>query len=111
MNIMPVNKNEMPYSADIRIQGTTYTFTFNYNAEGDFFTVDLTRNGEILVLGEKVVYGSPLFASYLDERFPLSPVIPVDLSAQSERVGWQELNESVFLFTLSAVELEATADE
>ena len=97
MDYIRVEKNAIPYHADIRIEGTTYTFTFNYNSEGDFFTVDLERSGQVLARGEKVVYGSPLFLSYLTEDFPVRPIIPVDFSGTEERVGWRELGENVFL--------------
>lgn len=108
---LPVEKEAIPYSVDIRVAGMTYTFTFNYNAEGDFFTVDLVQNEEILVLGEKIVYGRALFTSYLDERFPPAAIIPVDLSMQADQVGWNELGESVFLYVITADEMEAVLDE
>src|SRR5690554_4798210 len=95
---LPIEKEAIPYSADIRIAGITYTFTFQYNSEGDFFTVDLARNADILALGEKIIYGKALFSSYLDARFPILPIIPLDMSMQAERVGWQELGTSVQLY-------------
>ena len=98
MDYIRVEKNAIPYHADIRIEGTTYTFTFNYNSEGDFFTVDLEQNGEILARGEKVVYGSPLFLSVVDGRFPKRPIVPFDPAGEKDRVGWKELGEDVFLF-------------
>jgi len=97
MEYIRVDKDSIPYSVDIRIAGTTYTFTFNYNSEGDFFTVDLAKNGDVLAIGEKVVYGSPLFLSYLTEQFPMRPIIPIDFSQSKDRVGWRELGEDVFL--------------
>jgi len=114
MKIIHVEKKVIPYSADIRVAGTTYTFTFNYNAEGDFFTVDLARSDrgdEVLALGEKITLGRALFVSYVDERFPLLPIIPIDLSMQVEKVGWKELGESVFLYVVSDKETEAVVNE
>ena len=98
MEYIPIMKESIPYSTDIRITGTTYTFTFNYNSEGDFFTVDLSRNGDVLVEGEKIVYGNPLFLTYFDEKFPQRPIIPLDRSLSKDKVGWRELGEDVFLF-------------
>ena len=98
MNILLVSKQDVPYSVDIRIAGTTFTFTFNYNSQGDFFTVGLERNGDVLVYGEKIVYGKPLFMSSFDERFPQRPVIPLDRAMSKEYVGWRELENDVFLF-------------
>jgi len=96
--ILPIDKNSIPYSANYRIKGETFTFTYNYNIEGDFFTVDLEQNGTILAQGEKIVYGRPLFMAYLTEDFPLRPIIPLDFSGKSERVGWDGLQEDVFLY-------------
>jgi len=100
MKHIPVFKESLPYHADFRIAGTTYTFTFNYNSEGDFFTIDLERNGDVLVQGEKIVYGRALFLSVLDERFPDYPIVPIDFSMQVDRVGWRELGNDVYLVVL-----------
>ena len=102
MQYMPVYKKIIPYKADFRLEGTTFTFSFFYNSSGDYFTVDLEQNGEVLAVGEKVVYGSPLFITYLDDRFPLRAIVPFDLSEECERVGWRELEEDVFLYVLEA---------
>lgn len=111
MQTINVDKNAIPYSADIRIGVRTYTFTFHYNSEGDFFTVDLVQGEENLVVGEKIVYGKALFTSYLDERFPFAAIIPIDLSMQAEKIGWQELGKSVFLYVITAEEMEAVLNE
>ncbi len=111
MQLLPVFKDDTPYSADYRIGGATYNFTFNYNSEGDFFTVGLARGDETLVLGEKIIFGRMLFASYFDERFPLAAIVPIDLSGQVDRVGWEELGNSVFLVVVTEEELGELADE
>jgi len=106
MRYMPVFKDSIPYSADFRIKDTSYTFTFNYNAEGDFFTVDLKKGDEVLVVGEKITYGKALFSSFLDERFPVWPIIPFDMADNVTRAGWRELENDVFLFVIDPEELE-----
>jgi len=98
MDYISVDKKSIPYSVDIRIKEVTYTFTFNYNSLGDFFTVDLKRGGDVLARGEKIVYGSPMFMASFDERYPQRPIIPLDRSLSKDRVGWRELGEDVFLF-------------
>lgn len=100
LGILHINKNDIPYSTDIRVAGETFIFTFNYNAEGDFFTVDLTKNGEVLALGEKIVYGRALFISYADERFPKAAIVPIDLALNRDWVGWAELENDVFLYVV-----------
>ncbi len=98
MEYLPVAKQDIPYSVNINVEGTTFEFTFNYNAVGDFFTVDLARGGEQLVNGEKVVYGRPLFMTYFTEEFPLKMILPLDGAMEESRVGWQELQETAYLY-------------
>ena len=101
---LPIIKRAIPYSVEIQIEGVTFEFTFNYNAYGDFFTVDLARGGEQLVNGEKVVYGRPLFMTYFTERFPLKMILPMDGSLEETRAGWEELQETVYLYMPGVVE-------
>lgn len=100
MKILRVAKQAIPYSVDVRIAGETFKFTFDYNVEGDFFTVDLMRDDEVICLGEKIVYGKALFTSFLDHYFPLSPIVPIDRALKDTRVGWNELENTVFLYVL-----------
>lgn len=109
MNYIPISKNLIPYSFDIKLGGETFTLAINYNATTDFFTVDLTKGDEILAVGEKIVYGRPLFSSYVDERFPNVAIIPYDLSEQETAVGWRQLQESVFLFIITQEDWEEVA--
>ena len=99
-NYIPIEKEMIPYSFDMRIAGETFTFTVNYNLEYDFFTVDLSRGEEVLAYGEVLTYGRALFSGYADERFPKLPIIPVDLSMQENRVGWENLERTVYLFII-----------
>jgi len=111
MQYIQVDKEAIPYSADMRLGGITYTLTFNYNAEGDFFTVDLARSDEVLALGEKLVYGKALFQAYADSRFPLPALIPLDASGQAERVGWSEIGESVLLYAVEPGDLGMVSND
>ena len=51
-----INRDAIPYRADIRLEGITYTLEFHYNHLHDYFTVDLWRQGVALAKGEKIVY-------------------------------------------------------
>ena len=106
MRFIPVFKNDIPYSANMRIKDTTYTLTFNYNSQGDFFTVDLAKDEDVLAVGEKVIYGRAMFSSFLDARFPAWPIIPFDMADSVDRVGWRELGSDVFLFVIDPEELQ-----
>jgi hypothetical protein len=70
----------------------------NYNPGFDFFTIDLFRDSEPLVYGEKIVYGVPLFHDIADRRFPAVTITPLDESGKDTEVTWKTLNETVFLF-------------
>lgn len=101
MDYIKIEKDLIPYRFDIAIEGKTYTFEIHYNTENDYFTVDLYRNGHLVVAGSKIVYGRPLFAAnkYLD--VPQVPIIPLDLSGQTDRVTWENFNKTVFLWLVN----------
>lgn len=89
-----IDKDAIPYRFDMRLGGVTWTFEIRYNTEYDFFTADLYRAGVSIVVGEKLVYGQPLFLDEIDGV----RIVPRDLSGNSDRVGWNELGTSVFLY-------------
>ncbi len=104
MIFIPIKKDHVPYSAQYRIAGKTFTFNFRYNSYGDYFTIDLSSDAGVLVNGEKVVYGKALFSSYrADDRLPQQAIIPVDLSMNADRAGWED---DFYLFMPSADDLE-----
>ncbi|MBH5316701.1 hypothetical protein I6N90_02615 [Paenibacillus sp. GSMTC-2017] len=98
MRYIAIEKNLVPYRFDMGIDNELFTFEIHYNSEFDFFTVDLERNGETLVVGEKMVYGVQLFGDVLDNRFPKTAIIPYDESGNAQEVTWNTLSDSVFLF-------------
>jgi hypothetical protein len=102
MEYVEIEKDLIPYEFDIVIGGKTYTFLLNYNAEYGFFTVDLHRNGNLIVAGEKIVYGRPLFFSCRHLEIPTIPILPYDMSGNEAQVTWDNLNETVFLWLVSA---------
>lgn len=105
IRIIHVNKQAIPYTADIRLAGETFTFTFNYNAEGDFFSIDLAKDDEVLCRGEKITYSRALFQAVATEAFPKTVIVPLDRAGESKRVGWQDLGENVFLYVMNPEEL------
>ncbi|MCJ8015222.1 hypothetical protein MUG84_26495 [Paenibacillus sp. KQZ6P-2] len=101
-----IEKDLVPYRFDISLDDEMFTFEVHYNEDYDFFTVNLEKNGEVLAVGEKMIYGMPLFYDVQDNRFPKVPIVPYDESEQQSEVNWQTLNESVFLFVIEGDESE-----
>lgn len=101
MEYIEIEKDLIPYRFDIAIESKTYTFEVQYNAENDYFTVDLYRNGQLVIAGVKIVYGRPLFVAHRYLDVPLAQIVPLDLSGQTDRVTWDNLNETVFLWLVS----------
>lgn len=95
---IPIEKELIPYRFDIILNNKTFTFVVNYNAEHDFFTIDLYRNEELIVAGEKIVYGKVLFGYQRYTDIPEVYIIPYDLARNETRVTWDNFNETVFLW-------------
>ena len=104
MKTIAINKDMIPYTIRVRLAGETFDLGFSYNPQEDFFTVDLSRGGEALAHGEKIVYGRALFAAYADPRFPKAAIIPWDMGAEADRVGWGDLCSTVALVVAEAEE-------
>lgn len=98
IDYIEIKKELIPYSFDITLLGETYTFEINYNSLNDFFVINLLKNDEIIVLGEKLVYAKPLFLSSRHKDIPKIDILPYDLSENTERITFENLNESVFLY-------------
>jgi hypothetical protein len=108
MNYVDIEKELIPYRFDVPLADEMFTFEIHYNADHDFFSVDLERNGAVLAVGIKIVYGVPLFGDIQDNRYPAFPILPLDLAGESTAVNWQTLSSSVFLYIIDE---EAVADE
>jgi len=94
---IPIQKNQVPYRFEILLGAEPFEIEVRYNADFDFFTLDLYKDGEALVYGEKLVYGVPLFVDVFDQRFPVLQLVPRDDAGLEERVGYSNLGETVFL--------------
>lgn len=74
---------------------------FRYNEVGGFFTVDLSiaSTGEVLVYGDIVRYGRPLFNSVEDERFPVPVIMPLCLTGDDiSEVTFENFGKEVRLY-------------
>lgn len=95
---VPIDAGAVPYRFDIELEAELFTFEVHYNTTGDYFTVNLERDGEVLVNGKKLTYGSPLFGSLADARLPKVDLVPQDVAGIETRVGMSNLGRTVFLF-------------
>ncbi|GAK01514.1 hypothetical protein [Geomicrobium sp. JCM 19055] len=59
--ILPIDVERVPYRFNVELAEELFDFEVHYNGAGDYFTVDLRKNGEDVVIGEKITYGVPLF--------------------------------------------------
>ncbi|MDR4997897.1 phage baseplate plug family protein [Brevibacillus parabrevis] len=98
MEYIEIEKEQIPYRFEIDLSGVVFTLEANYNSEYDFFTVDVERDGEVLITGNKLVYGVPLFSYSSDERLPQVEIVPYDEAGITQEVTWSTLGETVFLY-------------
>lgn len=94
---VPIQKDQTPYRFEILLGAEPFEIEVRYNADFDFFTIDLSKDGEALVYGEKLVYGVPLFVDVFDQQFPVLQLVPKDDAGLETRVGYSTLGETVFL--------------
>lgn len=99
MEYIEIDKNLIPYSFDIELPGGEFTFDVRWNENGDFFTIDLYKDEQLVKAGEKLVYGMEVFkTSYDPLHYPACTIVPLDLSNQVDVVNWETLNNKVFLY-------------
>lgn len=94
-----IDKSKIPYQFQIMLGGVRYSMEWQYNSASEQFTCTLSdAGGSVLVYGEPLVYGSPMFAS-LSRGTELPPIdlVPLDESGESDTVTWENLGETVFL--------------
>ncbi|MED4455899.1 phage baseplate plug protein [Metabacillus fastidiosus] len=94
-----IDKEEVPVIFDIDLANESFTMGINYNQTFDFFTVDLwDTKGKVIVLGEKMVLGIPLFEDIIDERIPGPQLVALDESGKETRISYENFGKTVFLY-------------
>lgn len=97
MEYIEIDKDAIPYKFELTLIDETYTFYINHNYLHNFLTVDLYRNDEVIVLGEKIVYGEPLLNRLKYRDIPNIKIIPLDPTGVEDTVTFENINEEVFL--------------
>jgi hypothetical protein len=93
------DKTEVPVVFDIDLEEDTFTMGINYNQTNDFFSVDLwDGEGNVIVLGEKMILNIPLFEDLIDERLPGPQLVPMDEAGNEKRITYENFGVTVFLF-------------
>ncbi len=95
-----IDVSKVPYSFTIKLSDKTFSFTVKYNETGGFFTIDLLDiNGEVLVFGEVIRYGRPLFNVVENEQFPIPVIIPLCITGEDiSEVTKENLGKEVRLY-------------
>lgn len=108
MEYLRVDKGLIPYSTNIVLDGTLYKIMFYYNLEHDFFTLDLYVGSELIVAGEKITLGAPLFATVMHRNVPQNILlVPLDLSEVETEVNYENFMETVFIYIFSRDDIDA----
>lgn len=98
MQTIDIDKEAIPYQFDMELAGELFTMELRYNERFDYFTIDLLRDDEPIVIGEKIVYGRPLFSTLSDSRLPKDVIFPMDESGRAvEKITWDNFGETVVL--------------
>ena len=102
MRYIDIEKEKIPYRFEVVLGGETFQFEVFYNVVGDFFTVNLYKNHELVVLGEKIVYGVDLFDNLKHLPIPKVTIRPFDTTGKADKITYENLNEDVFLYVLDS---------
>lgn len=103
MEIVPIDKANIPEYFSIVLGVETYILSLAYNEVADYFTVSVLQPNELgenteLVMGEKLVLNKPLWSDFTDFNLPAPQLVPMDLSGLEKRITWENFNTTVFLY-------------
>lgn len=109
-DIIEVNKSLLPYNFNIVLAGDEYNMEFMYNKAADLFTCTLSKEGEVLVYNEPVIYGVEMFADvYKSGLFPMLSIVPLDESGNETEVTYENFGKTLFLTIDDMLEDESEA--
>lgn len=70
---------DLPETFEHTFNDVKYNFRLYYNTWADAFYLDIwDENDVIIVWGEKLVYGMPVWGTINDQRLPIVEMVPID---------------------------------
>lgn len=95
---IPIEKGLMPYSFDILLGGEEFELALKYNEKAELFTATLSKDSEVLVYDEPIIYGNILFENeYQSGVFPALEMQAWDEAELETEVTYNNFGETVFL--------------
>ena len=105
MEFIPIEKELIPYDFSVELGGEEYSLEVRYNEVHKFFTLDLLKNEQLIVTGDKLLYGKKMFEeSYSPKTHPPVTLMALDMAGHETTVTWANLGETVFLYLLNSDE-------
>ena len=100
-----IDLTNIPQVFSTSVGNSTVSLGINYNALGDFYTVDLYDNqGNQVIMGEKLIYGKRLWSTYVDPRIPSIDLVPLVESGVTKACNKETFGKTVFLYIDTVVE-------
>lgn len=97
-NIIEIEKELIPYNFDIVLAGEEFNMAVMFNKAAELFTITLSKNKEVLVHNEPVIYGVEMFADvYRSGLYPMLSIVPLDESGHETAVTYDNFGKTVFL--------------
>jgi len=97
-----VDTSKLPEEFEIELAGENVFLRFDYNEQGEFFTVDLLDNAQNpIILGEKLAYGRRLWSDFTKPGIPQIDIVPFDISGQENTVTLDNFGQTVFLYLMT----------
>lgn len=94
-----INKELIPYSFKILLADELFELEINHNESADLFTVTLSKDEEVIIRGEPIIYGVPLFRDVYDQAIcPALDIVALDESNVETQVTWKNFGVTVFLY-------------
>lgn len=102
-----VDVANLPEEFEIELAGDNVYLRFDYNEQGEFYTVDIfDNNHDDVVIGEKVVYGQRLWNVFSKPELPQIDIVPLDISGKDNTVTADNFGVTVFLYIMDNEEDE-----
>lgn len=98
MEYIEIDKDLIPYRFAIDLADEEFEIEINHNDRFDFFTIDLYKNDEVIVIGEKLMLDRELFSNITDTNLPKVKIVPRDRAGIELDITYDNLESAVFLY-------------